>query len=75
MKVRDTLQTLTNGVDLVLPPWLAFPGIDSLDMFWRMGSGDSYLDTLYEYFKNSDKEKYIEQFPPPKDGWVDFYRE
>ena len=37
MRVRDELNLISSEPDLIFPPWIAFPAVDPLDMFWRMG--------------------------------------
>jgi hypothetical protein len=57
----------------MLPPWKKFPGIDPLDMFWRMGNGEQYVIDFGNYFANlSDKDKvrYELSYPPPG-AWID----
>jgi hypothetical protein len=57
------------------PPWIKYPEHSMIDMFWRMGEGESYLmDYVWLYLKYaSDKElkEYKNKYPEPNDwkGW------
>ncbi len=58
------------------PPWIAYPGHERYDVFWRMGVGEDHIAKLYVYFKNSPVEvrKIFEsEYPVPKgwEGWHD----
>lgn len=74
MEVRNLLVNMSIDEKTVLPPWIAFPGINSLDLFWRMGIGENYLDKLYDYLKDSDEDQYRRSFPENMD-WQKFYAE
>ncbi|MCD9187277.1 MAG: hypothetical protein LUM44_12655 [Pyrinomonadaceae bacterium] len=59
-----------------LPPWLAYPDVDKLDMFWRMGRGEEHIELLGIYFHfcgEEDLEKYKLNYPEVEDwkGWYD----
>jgi len=63
MDVRDFL--LNFGffdklkIDLV-PPWIKYPNISPVSMFWRMGEGEDYLEKFYKtFFRLSDRDKTI----------------
>lgn len=44
----------------VSPPWIAFPGIHPVDLFWRMGKGEDYLLIFYKYYTSlTDRDKKI----------------
>lgn len=74
MEVRSKLRSIHNDADLVFPPWIAFPGIDQADMFWRMGLGEEYMTKWSNYFKSiTTKKEYKIAFPQPND-WDKFYQ-
>ena len=57
-----------------LPPWLAFPGIDREDMFWRMGEGEDHIASIgiyLEYCSESERVAWRASYPEPVDwkGW------
>lgn len=59
----------------ILPPWRIYPGIDSRDMFWRMGKGEDLLmefATFYLALKEKEREVNKLCYPPTGD-WEDFY--
>lgn len=58
------------------PPWIVFPDVDPMDMFWRMGLGEEHIEKLYIYFQYCGDEnfnKYMRHYPEPEDwkGWYD----
>jgi ribA/ribD-fused uncharacterized protein len=57
------------------PPWKKFPDIDPLDIFWRMGIGESYVMDFGKYFADlSSKEKARYELVYPASGdWSDYY--
>jgi hypothetical protein len=60
----------------LLPPWKKFPGIDSADMFWRMGVGEDYISQYSKYFLSlSEREKTIYKlsYPTPNRDWAGYY--
>lgn len=73
MELRAELLAITSDIDLVFPPWIAFPSVDQFDIFWRMGLGEDYMDKWSTYFSDlKDSTTYIQMFPEPED-WKDFY--
>jgi len=73
MKVRNRIQQISNRIELPLPPWLVFPGVDPHDMFWRMGLGESYMLAWSKVYLGIGKpSSYQNEFPAPKD-WSGFY--
>lgn len=78
MEVRDFLKTFRTFQYLEnapQPPWAKYPGIDAMDMFWRMGTGEDCIVDWTNYFQNlSPREQTIYQLthPPPLE-WQDFY--
>jgi ribA/ribD-fused uncharacterized protein len=73
MNVREEIRQICDNPHIYLPPWIPFPDIDKMDMFWRMGIGETYLDEWFEhYIKLSDQKVYQEMFPEPIE-WIGFY--
>ena len=78
MEVRDFLREFGHFKSLdrsVQPPWLKYPGVDSHDMFWRMGKGEEHLMAFGKYYMSlGGREKTIYQLtnPAPHD-WRVFY--
>ena len=78
MEVRNFLKEfgLFKPVDKTIQtPWIKYPNISSVDMFWRMGKGEEYLMNFFkDFFTLSDREKTIYKLtnPAPYD-WTDFY--
>lgn len=70
-KVREELQKLCPDQDCVLPPWIAFPMVDSSDLFWKMGRGEDYIMAIINYYRK-DPQAYELQFPAPQ-SWKEFY--
>ena len=77
MELRNDIREIDSNPDTYFPPWIAFADIDPVDMFWRMGSGESFLDVWNLHFSllsNVEQAKYIEKFQEP-DEWKGFYSE
>ncbi len=73
MTVRSSLRELNEDPEIVLPPWLAFPGTVQSDMFWRMGIGENYMYQWSRYYLSLiDQLSYRQSFPVP-DKWQDFF--
>lgn len=72
MKVREELRLICDDHDMIFPPWIAFPAVDAADMYWRMGSGETYLMYLSDYMEKYGRQKYKEKFPQPIE-WNNFY--
>ena len=73
MKVENELQSDNDDLDIILPPWITFPDIDPIDMFWRMGQGEIYLESFFKFYeKLSDKQAFQEKFPAENE-WKEFY--
>jgi ribA/ribD-fused uncharacterized protein len=78
MEVRDFLiefGTFNYITAEVLPPWKAYPAVDPLDMFWRMGNGQEYHDKFISYLHSlSHRDQKIFELSYPATGnWRDFY--
>lgn len=65
----------TKNVNVVfLPPWLKYPDVDRLSLFWRMGKGEDYLSKWYEWYKECpEKTQYMMKFPEPI-AWKGSYK-
>ncbi len=79
MEVRDFLRRFANFeymIGKMEPPWKKFPGVDPLDMFWRMGNGEQYIIDLGRYFRDlPDREKVIYELSYPATGdWNEYYK-
>ena len=69
MEVRSQLNEIDPTPNRILPPWIAFPGIDPQDLFWRMGVGENYLTQLWkELADNEAFQGYLSAFTLPS-GW------
>ena len=78
MEVRDFLREFGhfNPLDKSYqPPWAKFQHAAPLDMFWRMGEGEEYLDAFSKYYQSlTNREKTIYQLTNPQPyEWVGFY--
>lgn len=64
---------------MMLPPWLKYPNIPTVSIFWREGVGESYKFQFaywYQGLSPSSKLIYEEKYPaPPKDeeSWYYIY--
>jgi len=78
MEARDFLRTFGHFKPLkktMLPPWMKYPGIHPMDMFWRMGAGEGYIMDIGKYLDSLDeRESVIYQLtnPSPRE-WANFY--
>lgn len=75
MQVREDLIAVDENTETILPPWIAFPDVSPLDMFWRMGWGETYLESWTSWFilQPVDKQaNYKAKFPEPEE-WNEFY--
>ena len=77
MHVRDLILQLSGISELphLLPPWIKYQDIESSDLFWRMGSGESYLTDFQKQFMHLSLEQkilYALVQPTPVD-WLGFY--
>ena len=71
--VINRIKVLSDCDILIFPPWIAYPGIDQEDMFWRMGIGEDYLSSWFRYCNSRDNfSKYMELFPEIS-GWENVY--
>jgi ribA/ribD-fused uncharacterized protein len=78
MEVRDFLKEhghFTYRSDLLLPPWKAYPQIDSRDMFWRMGKGEGFIIKFGTYYSSlSERDKmFFKLIHPEPHHWKGFY--
>ncbi len=57
----------------VPPPWLQFPGQNSVWGGWRQGNGEHWLlNTWLPYWRSlqgTGRTAYLDRFPPPDDDW------
>lgn len=68
MEFRNNLDEYTG--EFYLPQWLSYLDIHPLDMFWRMGTGETYVMKLAEWFDKLSPEaqkEYESYFTPPKE--------
>jgi len=73
VEIREELKLVNPNIDVILPPWLAFPEVDQKDMFWRMGLGENYLYVWSRYYLTlKNKSNYHKQFPEPE-NWIGFF--
>ncbi|MDM1072008.1 NADAR family protein [Empedobacter brevis] len=71
--LREEIKNLIDSeIDLILPPWIAFPNIDQNDLFWRMGMGENYLSIWAKYYLNTNKNFYEKRYPENED-WEGVY--
>jgi len=78
MEVRDFLREFGHFNALeneVVPPWKKYPGIDPLDMFWRMGEGEIHIIETTRYWEElNERERIIYALTHPEPpGWDYFY--
>lgn len=78
MEARDFLKKFGHftTVNTVMPaPWIKFPGVDSRDIFWRMGKGEEYLIDFYKSYEAlSEREKMIYRLTNPAPyNWQEVY--
>jgi N-glycosidase YbiA len=77
MELRTELLSIQSEQEWVLPPWLAFPEVSPIDMFWRMGLGEQYMYVWIKWFGQQSlniQEIYMKNFPA-KSEWENFYEE
>lgn len=73
MNVREEIRQICDNPYIYLPPWIPFSDIDEMDMFWRMGIGETYLEEWYKYYTSMPNQNvYQEMFPEPAE-WIGFY--
>lgn len=72
MQLREELKENMKEPGFVFPPWIAFPGTELADMYWRMGDGESYIFEWYRYFTGTDQAAYRQKYPEAK-YWKGFY--
>jgi ribA/ribD-fused uncharacterized protein len=72
MKVRDEIKNYSNDINFILPPWIAFKGINQYDMFWRMGTGEDYISEWFLFLLSVDLASYKNEFIEPED-WTGIY--
>jgi ribA/ribD-fused uncharacterized protein len=75
MELRQKIKKQFPNEQWILPPWVAFPDIDQLDMFWRMGLGENFMYTWAKWYNTQSKEiklQYQLSFPEPE-LWKGFY--
>jgi len=80
MEVRDFLKDFGffSFLEVSLtPPWVKYPKIDAIDMFWRMGEGEQYIIEFSKAYEElSDREKVIFKLSNPEPlKWRGFYEE
>jgi hypothetical protein len=75
MKVKNETESVSDDLNIVLPPWIVFPDVDPIDIFWRMGRGEDYLDSFFKFYENlHDKESFRKKFPDENE-WKGFYED
>jgi ribA/ribD-fused uncharacterized protein len=64
-----------NLKNIITPPWKAYPNIDPMDLFWRMGNGEDLISKFSQYFsKLTDRDKLIFKLTNPTPYvWRNFY--
>lgn len=61
--------------NMIAPPWIAFPEFEPLDLFWRMGAGESHIMYAARFRKGlsaAARTEYDAYFPVPlawRQGW------
>lgn len=73
VEAREALRKINKDPKLTLPPWLAFPHIDSKDMFWRMGIGENYMYLWSRYYLSHEDQMAYQSTFPPTGSWKGFY--
>lgn len=73
MEVREEIKQICDNPNIYLPPWIPFPDVDKMDMFWRMGIGETYLEEWYKYYTSIPDQKAYEQMFPEPTEWLGFY--
>jgi len=78
MEVRDFLTGFGHFKALnylIAPPWKAYPKVDSLDMFWRMGLGEGLVMEFSKYYNTiADRDKIILRLTDPEPyQWKSFF--
>jgi len=60
-----------------VPPWIKFPEVGPVDMFWRMGRGEEYLQEYiapyFNYASEQEIEEYKSKYPEPRE-WIGWYK-
>jgi len=69
---RDEIREYSEDLDIVLPPWIAFPSVSQYDLFWRMGLGEDYMTKWLKCYLNSDQTLYQAKFPATAE-WEGIY--
>ncbi len=73
MEVDNETKSFEDDLDIILPPWIAFPDIHPFDMYWRMGRGEEYLENFFKFYERlPDQEAFRAKFPAEND-WEGFY--
>jgi ribA/ribD-fused uncharacterized protein len=68
MEVRNEQESYSP--EFFLPQWMVYPEHNPYSMFWRMGTGETYIMYLWEWRKGLSKEalrEYDAYFVPPAD--------
>jgi N-glycosidase YbiA len=66
MEVRATLSPAARP--FILPPWVAYPGVEVSDLHWRMGGGEDYLMSWTDWcssLSEAARREYDSYFPVP----------
>jgi hypothetical protein len=71
--VKNKILSYDIDPDANFPPWIAFPNISPLDMFWGMGLGEEYIHSLFKYLQNEHNSIKHKAMFPEITGWEDFY--
>ncbi|ASZ12664.1 NADAR family protein [Chitinophaga pendula] len=80
MEARDFLRDFGGFEALNIPadlemPWDAHPDIPPMDIFWRMGAGESIIDRIAAFYSQLDSRQQVifQLTHPPLGEWLDFY--
>lgn len=58
------------------PPWIKFPKLERSGIGWRMGYGEEYYDTFYQWFSDLseiERARFEAENPEPQ-KWKGFFR-
>ncbi len=69
MKLRESYDDYDG--EYFLPQWLAYPNIHPMDMFWRMGEGETYVYKIHLWHQKwGDRAfKEYEKYHVAPEGW------
>lgn len=77
MEVRDFFLEFgeLNESNVVLCPWIKYPGINPLNMFWKNGEGEEYIVQHATQLKKLNRKAQVEYYlnNPAPYQWRDYY--